>query len=50
VDATSAETVARLLGDRKPRLLVTDPTYGIELDSEWRHRAGLNGCGSAEAS
>jgi hypothetical protein len=21
---------------------VTDPPYGIELDSEWRHRAGLN--------
>jgi hypothetical protein len=33
-DATNAEVVARLLGDRKPRLLVTDPPYGIELDSE----------------
>ncbi|HEY6343618.1 MAG TPA: DNA modification methylase [Bryobacteraceae bacterium] len=42
-DATSAEAVARLLGDRKPRLMVTDPPYGIELDSEWRDRAGLNG-------
>ncbi|HEY6344436.1 MAG TPA: DNA methyltransferase [Bryobacteraceae bacterium] len=42
-DATSAEAVARLLGERKPRLLVTDPPYGIELDSEWRDRAGLNG-------
>jgi len=40
----------RLLGDRKPRLMVTDPPYGIELDSEWRDRAGLNGCGPAEAS
>src|SRR5215470_7201696 len=49
-DATSAEAVARLLGDRKPRLMVTDPPYGIELDSEWRDRAGLNGCGPAEAS
>jgi DNA modification methylase len=47
-DATSAEVVARLLGDRKPRLLVSDPPYGIELDSEWRDRAGLNGCGPAE--
>ena len=44
-DATSAEAVARLLGERKPRLMVTDPPYGIELDSEWRDRAGLNGCG-----
>lgn len=40
----------RLLGERKPFLLVTDPPYGIELDSEWRERAGLNGCGPAEAS
>jgi len=49
-DATRAEVVARLLDDRKPRLMVTDPPYGIELDSEWRDRAGLNGCGAAEPS
>ncbi|MEP7354322.1 MAG: DNA methyltransferase, partial [Acidobacteriota bacterium] len=49
-DATSADVVAHLLGDRKPRLMVTDPPYGVELDSEWRDRAGLNGCGPAEAS
>jgi len=28
----------------------TDPAYAIELDSEWRDRAGLNGCGPAEPS
>ncbi|HXP89151.1 MAG TPA: site-specific DNA-methyltransferase [Bryobacteraceae bacterium] len=49
-DATSPEAVARLLGERKPQLMVTDPPYGIELDSEWRDRAGLNGCGPAEPS
>jgi DNA modification methylase len=49
-DATSPEDVATLLGERKPQLMVTDPPYGIELDSEWRDRAGLNGCGPAEAS
>jgi len=49
-DATSPEAVARLLGERKPLLMVTDPPYGIELDSEWRDRAGLNSCGPAEAS
>jgi DNA modification methylase len=49
-DATSAEAVAYLLGERKPRLMVTDPPYGIELDSEWRDRAGVNGCGAAEPS
>jgi DNA modification methylase len=49
-DATSPDAVARLLGDRKPFLMITDPPYGIELDSEWRDRAGLNGCGPAQAS
>lgn len=49
-DATSPEAVSRLLGDRKPFLMVTDPPYGISLDSEWRDRAGLNGCGAAEPS
>jgi DNA modification methylase len=49
-DCTSAENVARLLGDRKPLLMVTDPPYGIKFDSEWRDRAGLNGCGAAEPS
>jgi len=38
-DSTDAEAVGRLLGERKPRLLVCDPPYGIELDSEWRDRA-----------
>jgi hypothetical protein len=41
-DATSSEAVSRLLGERKPILMVTDPPYGIELDSEWRDRAGLD--------
>src|SRR5215469_8338123 len=49
-DATQSEDVARLLGERKPILMVTDPPYGIELDSEWRDRAGLNGHGPAEPS
>jgi hypothetical protein len=30
--------------------MVTDPPYGIELDSEWRDRAGLNRKGPAEPS
>lgn len=49
-DATNAEHVARLLADSAPRLMVTDPPYGISLDSEWRDRAGLNGCAPAQAS
>ncbi len=49
-DSTSAEDVSRLLGESKPFLMITDPPYGIQLDSEWRDRAGLNGCGAAEPS
>src|SRR6266478_5854542 len=49
-DATDREGITRLLGEHKPRLLVTDPPYGIELDSEWRDKAGLNGLGPAEPS
>ena len=49
-DATSPDAVAHLLGDRQPILMITDPPYGIELDSEWRDRAGLNGGGPAEPS
>ena len=49
-DSTLPDAVARLCGATVPFLMVTDPPYGIELDSEWRDRAGLNGCGLAEAS
>lgn len=49
-DCTDPAVVTRLLRDAKPLLLVCDPPYGISLDSEWRDRAGLNGCGAAEPS
>lgn len=49
-DATSKDAVAKLLAEHKPRLLTTDPPYGISLDSEWRDRAGLNKNGPAQAS
>ena len=49
-DCTQADVVAKLLGNVKPLLMTTDPPYGVGLDSEWRDRAGLNGCGPAEAS
>ena len=47
-DATDPEAVSRLLGNQKPLLMVGDPPYGIELDSEWRDRAQLNKRGPAE--
>ena len=49
-DCTDESVVGRLLGDARPFLLITDPPYGIELDTEWRDRAGLNGKGPAEPS
>ncbi len=45
-----ADAVARVLDGGKPTLLITDPPYGVELDMEWRDRAGLNRRGPAEAS
>jgi DNA modification methylase len=41
-DSTKAEDVARLLGDAKPVLMVTDPPYGVEYDPSWRAEAGVN--------
>jgi DNA modification methylase len=49
-DATSAADVGLLLGDSKPRLMVTDPPYGVALDMEWRDRACRNTLGPAEPS
>ncbi len=36
-DATAADVVAKLLGDVKPHLMVTDPPYGVEYDANWRN-------------
>jgi DNA modification methylase len=38
-DSTDSATVARLLGDVKPHLMVTDPPYGVEYDADWRNHA-----------
>jgi DNA modification methylase len=40
-DATSKETVQRLLGSARPVLMVTDQPYGVAHDPRWRERAGL---------
>lgn len=49
-DSTNPEDVARVLDGARPRLMLTDPPYGVSLDMEWRDRAGLNGMGPAEHS
>lgn len=41
-DSTKAENVKRLLEDRVPFIMVTDPPYGVEYDSDWRLQAGIN--------
>lgn len=41
-DSTKADNVERLLENRKPFLMVTDPPYGVEYDPKWRLDAGLN--------
>jgi DNA modification methylase len=49
-DATSPEAVSLVIDHNLVKVMVTDPPFGIELDTEWRDRAGLNKHGPAEAS
>ena len=35
-DSCNAEDVERLLDGAEPRLMVTDPPYGVDYDPEWR--------------
>ena len=46
-DATSADDVARLLDGAAPKLLTTDPPYGVSLDGSWRDGV-YNALGPAE--
>ena len=41
-DSTDQKTVERLLDGAKPDLMVTDPPYGVNYDSSWRYKAGIN--------
>lgn len=42
-DSTKAEDVGRLMGGRKPFIMVTDPPYGVKYDPEWRNEAAEKG-------
>jgi DNA modification methylase len=46
-DATNAEHVSRLLDGAEPKLLTTDPPYGVSLDGSWRDGV-YNALGPAE--
>jgi DNA modification methylase len=40
-DATDAKAVRLALKGHAPRLMVTDPPYGVDYDPEWRPRSGV---------
>lgn len=42
-DATNGDDVARLLDGAQPRLMVTDPPYGVDYDPAWRQQAAEAG-------
>jgi DNA modification methylase len=46
-DATKADDAARLLDGAAPKLLTTDPPYGVSLDGSWRDGV-YNALGPAE--
>jgi DNA modification methylase len=46
-DSTKVDDVARLLDGAEPRLLTTDPPYGVSLDGSWRDGV-YNALGPAE--
>lgn len=46
-DATDPEVVARLLDGAEPKLLTTDPPYGVSYDASWRDGV-YNALGPAE--
>lgn len=42
-DSTRAEDVARVMGEARPFIMVTDPPYGVSYDASWRNEAAEKG-------
>jgi DNA modification methylase len=49
-DARNPDDVRRLLADDAPKLLVTDPPYGVEYDARWRDGMERNDLAKAEST
>lgn len=49
-DATSADDVARLMDGLEPRLMVSDPPYGVKYNPAWRDEAFNDGQDSGRAT
>lgn len=47
-DCTMPEVVERVLAGARPKLMVTDPPYGVEYDPGWREKEGINWGGPPE--
>jgi DNA modification methylase len=41
-DCTDPQSVSRALGQHKPKLMVTDPPYGVNYDPEWRNLRAIS--------
>jgi DNA modification methylase len=48
-DSTKAEDVERLMDGKEPRMMVTDPPYGVEYDPAWRAEFNNDGPDSKRA-
>ena len=48
--STDPSHVQALLAGASPRLMITDPPYGVEYDPDWRLEAGINKAGQTLAN
>lgn len=49
-DCTDADAVQKVLGGKRPRLMVTDPPYGVNYNPGWREEMGIDWMGQVQRS